>query len=64
MTDITPIHESKKHGTDNFAYSIYHSVIPINMVRYPLHWHDEVEIYYFRYFSIQVFWLTRRLIPE
>ena len=48
MTDITPIHESKKHGTDNFAYSIYHSVIPINMVRYPLHWHDEVEIYYFR----------------
>ena len=37
-------HESKKHGKDNFPYSVYRSLIPLYMNSFPLHWHDEIEI--------------------
>ncbi|MGN0914946.1 MAG: AraC family transcriptional regulator [Succinivibrio sp.] len=37
-------HEDKIHGTWDFPYSIYHSIIPECLTNYPLHWHDETEI--------------------
>lgn len=44
MNNVRLIHESKKHGKDDFSYSIYHTIIPLWMKSFPLHWHDEVEI--------------------
>ena len=41
-------HESKKHGKDNFPYSVYHSLIPLYLKSFPLHWHDEMEITFIR----------------
>lgn len=46
MNSIKPIHESKKHGKDDFSYSVYHSIIPYWLKSFPFHWHDEVEITY------------------
>jgi AraC-like DNA-binding protein/mannose-6-phosphate isomerase-like protein (cupin superfamily) len=42
------LHENKKHGKDNFAYSIYHSIIPYFIRSFPFHWHDEIEITYIK----------------
>ncbi len=40
------IHESKKHGKDDFSYSIYQTLIPQWLNSFPFHWHDEIEITY------------------
>ena len=38
------LHESKKHGKENFAFSVYHSLVPRLIRSFPFHWHDEIEI--------------------
>lgn len=39
-------HETKIHGSRNFPYAIYRSVLPDFFNSFPLHWHDELEIIY------------------
>lgn len=36
-------YEQKQHGTSEFPYIVYHSIIPNFIHSYPLHWHDEME---------------------
>ena len=36
-------YEHKQHGTFEFPYIIYHTIIPDFIHSYPLHWHDEIE---------------------
>ena len=36
-------YEQKQHGTSEFPYVVYHSVIPDFIHSYPLHWHEEIE---------------------
>lgn len=36
-------YEQKQHGTSEFPYIVYHSIIPDFIHSYPLHWHDEIE---------------------
>lgn len=37
-------YEQKQHGTSEFPYIVYHSIIPDFIHSYPLHWHDEIEL--------------------
>lgn len=39
-------YESKQHGSAEFPYAVYRSLIPDIMHSYPLHWHNEMEITY------------------
>ena len=37
------LYEHKQHGTSEFPYIVYHSMIPNFIHSYPLHWHNEIE---------------------
>ncbi len=39
-------YENKQHGSSEFPYAAYRSLIPDLMHSYPLHWHNEMEISY------------------
>ena len=39
-------YENKQHGSTEFPYAVYRSLIPDIMHSYPLHWHNEMEITY------------------
>lgn len=38
------LYEQKQHGTSEFPYIVYHSMIPNFIHSYPLHWHNEIEL--------------------
>lgn len=44
ITQTFSRYEHKQHGTSEFPYIIYHSIIPDFIHSYPLHWHDEIEL--------------------
>lgn len=39
-------YETKQHGSIDFPYIVYHTLIPKFIYSFPLHWHDEMEIIY------------------
>lgn len=42
----TSKYENKQHGSADFPYTVYRSIIPDLMSSYPMHWHEEMEIIY------------------
>lgn len=36
-------HEAKGHGTLVFPFVVYHTLIPLFITSFPMHWHEEIE---------------------
>ena len=47
-------YENKQHGSTDFPYIVYRSIIPDLMCSYPMHWHEEMEIIYICKGSCQI----------
>ena len=58
------LHESKKHGKENFAYSVYHSLVPRRIRSFPFHWHDEIEITFIKSGSALFTISSRKITPK
>lgn len=47
-------HEAKGHGTIGFPFVIYHTLIPLYITNYPMHWHDEIEFIYVKKGQVKI----------